>query len=313
MGTPGFVYVLLNQSLPGCVKIGKTTRDSAVRAAELSTATGVPTPFLVAYEAYFDDCDQAEAHVHALLEADGLRLATNREFFSVSAPQAINAVIQAQNELGAGAQRQPEDHEFDVDGDFSLDDAPGAFQQRQPWNEVLEEAESYLYGYGDTLEDPIKAVELFKIAAKLGSAEAYIQLGQLHGGTQGLEWIKRGADRGLPECWLELANIFSGDQIYFDDILANRDNALKCFRRFFELVDPISFDNEVSRLYSQLSRYLATLNGQLTERDIVVVNHFISRFRPMLLSIPDISEKNAKIAKVGELLEEHHLAKHIIW
>ncbi|PIY04238.1 MAG: hypothetical protein COZ20_06175 [Gallionellales bacterium CG_4_10_14_3_um_filter_54_96] len=51
MGSSGYVYVLLNQSLPGCVKIGKTTRDTATRAAELSSATGVPTPFMVAYDA----------------------------------------------------------------------------------------------------------------------------------------------------------------------------------------------------------------------------------------------------------------------
>jgi hypothetical protein len=53
MGTPGFVYVLINPSLPSYVKIGKTTKDPSIRAAELSSATGVPTPFYVAYEAYF--------------------------------------------------------------------------------------------------------------------------------------------------------------------------------------------------------------------------------------------------------------------
>jgi hypothetical protein len=41
---------------------------------ELSSATGVPTPFIVAYEQQFSDCDAAEAHVHAALERKGLRI-----------------------------------------------------------------------------------------------------------------------------------------------------------------------------------------------------------------------------------------------
>lgn len=77
----GYVYVLINPSLDGMVKIGKTTRSPEERAKELSQATGTPTPFVVVYKAYFNDCSKAEAYVHTMLEEQGYRVSSNREFF----------------------------------------------------------------------------------------------------------------------------------------------------------------------------------------------------------------------------------------
>src|SRR6185369_11781349 len=42
MGGPGFVYALINPSMTGLVKVGRTERDPTGRAHELSSATGVP-------------------------------------------------------------------------------------------------------------------------------------------------------------------------------------------------------------------------------------------------------------------------------
>ena len=47
----GFVYILVNPAFPGYIKVGKTTKTPEERAKELSAATGVPTPFIVAYDA----------------------------------------------------------------------------------------------------------------------------------------------------------------------------------------------------------------------------------------------------------------------
>jgi len=45
MNEHGIVYVLTNPTMPGLVKIGKTSRDSVMaRLSELYT-TGVPLPF----------------------------------------------------------------------------------------------------------------------------------------------------------------------------------------------------------------------------------------------------------------------------
>lgn len=92
---PGYIYVLINPSTQDVVKIGKTQRNPDVRARELSSATGVPTPFFVVYQAYFSDCHKAEIFVHTKL--DKYRVVNNREFFKVAIPLAIDIVIEAKN------------------------------------------------------------------------------------------------------------------------------------------------------------------------------------------------------------------------
>src|SRR5690349_11464483 len=93
----GYVYILINPALNGIVKIGKTQNNPEERAKELSSATGVPAPFFVAYASYFQDCRMAEKYVHTRLVNH--RLAQNREFFRVSIQQAIEAVREAESTL----------------------------------------------------------------------------------------------------------------------------------------------------------------------------------------------------------------------
>lgn len=85
----GKIYALVNSSMPGLVKIGKTTRGSKSRANELHT-TGVPTPFIVLYEVDVADCDEAEHHMHEVLA--GFRVSERREFFRVEPKIAIDAM-----------------------------------------------------------------------------------------------------------------------------------------------------------------------------------------------------------------------------
>lgn len=73
----GFLYVLINASMPDVVKVGMTERAPEGRAKELSGVTGVPTPFVVVYQEFFDDCSAAEEYVHTLLETRGYRVAIN--------------------------------------------------------------------------------------------------------------------------------------------------------------------------------------------------------------------------------------------
>ena len=90
--TEGYVYVMTNSSIEGQVKIGKTTRDPYERAKELSSATGVPTPFVVVFYKPFKDCHYAEKIIHQYLEKKGYRVNNNREFFNMSIPEAIDVV-----------------------------------------------------------------------------------------------------------------------------------------------------------------------------------------------------------------------------
>lgn len=74
----GYVYILINASMPGLVKVGRTLRDARARARELQS-TGVPTAFEVAYEIFSEDHEALERRLHERL--DEFRVADNREFF----------------------------------------------------------------------------------------------------------------------------------------------------------------------------------------------------------------------------------------
>ncbi|WP_064609866.1 GIY-YIG nuclease family protein [Photobacterium sp. J15] len=83
---PGYVYILINESMPGLLKIGKTRRDSRSRARELYK-TGVPTPYHVAFELFCDDYNHAEKAIHE--ELSDFRVNNNREFFRYPLDKAI--------------------------------------------------------------------------------------------------------------------------------------------------------------------------------------------------------------------------------
>ncbi|WP_256931101.1 GIY-YIG nuclease family protein [Shewanella xiamenensis] len=84
---PGYVYILINESMPGLLQIGKTRRDSRSRARELYK-TGVPTPYQVAFELFCDDYDRTECQIHD--ELSDFRVNNNREFFRFPLDKAIS-------------------------------------------------------------------------------------------------------------------------------------------------------------------------------------------------------------------------------
>jgi len=86
----GFVYILSNPSLEGFIKIGKSETDPMKRAAQLSNASNMPTPFRVEYFAFVENFDAAEKAVHQSL--DFYRPNKNREFFRCSVGTAVIAV-----------------------------------------------------------------------------------------------------------------------------------------------------------------------------------------------------------------------------
>ena len=83
------MYILVNKSMPGLVKIGMTTRCVEGRAHELYQ-TGVPTPFKV-YDIYkCPNCAEVERRVHE--ELSGLRVNEAREFFKCDPEIAASSV-----------------------------------------------------------------------------------------------------------------------------------------------------------------------------------------------------------------------------
>lgn len=83
----GYVYILVNDSMPGLIKIGKTTRNSRTRARELSNSTGVPTPFTIAFELSSEKYEKLESEIHIKLAK--YRVSQNREFFKYPVDEAI--------------------------------------------------------------------------------------------------------------------------------------------------------------------------------------------------------------------------------
>lgn len=87
----GYVYILTNESMPGLVKIGRTTRSVEARANELHQ-TGVPTPFKIRDGILSPDCAEMELAAHD--EFSKCRVSSDREFFRVDASVVVEFLYQ---------------------------------------------------------------------------------------------------------------------------------------------------------------------------------------------------------------------------
>lgn len=76
-----WVYILSNPSMPGMFKIGYTNLDPDKRANQISSSTGIPTPFKVEFAFNCFDGYLLEADVHKELKS--FRVNNGREFFSI--------------------------------------------------------------------------------------------------------------------------------------------------------------------------------------------------------------------------------------
>lgn len=86
----GYIYILINDSFNGLIKIGKTTVNVEERAKQLSKGSGVPTPFRVAYQLFVNNCDVTEKKIHD--ELNDYRVNPNREFFKYPLHKAIELI-----------------------------------------------------------------------------------------------------------------------------------------------------------------------------------------------------------------------------
>jgi hypothetical protein len=191
----GWVYVLVNSSIPGAAKVGRTTRPPPQRAAELSNATGVATKFIVAYDQEFANCEQAERDIHAELDRRGCRLARNREFFAGPTREIIQVVMQVAASCGEGPPPTP---------------SPSAAR----W---LARGDAHLFGEGDSLQDLAEANRCYRLAAARGSLMALERIGAVwshikkkgrNGRRQALAVLQDGARRGNYYCYIEMATLY---------------------------------------------------------------------------------------------------------
>lgn len=84
------VYILINEAMPGLIKIGRTSTTVQQRISELNQPSGVPLPFTCYYAARVEDSALVEKKLH---EAFGdSRLRERREFFTLSPHRAQAAL-----------------------------------------------------------------------------------------------------------------------------------------------------------------------------------------------------------------------------
>lgn len=237
----GYIYALISSSLQGLVKIGKTVKDPSIRAREISSDTGVPTPFIVAYKVFVSDCDAGELFLHSLLEIKGFRINPKREFFNAPLDVIISSMIELQNKSDFNTQISNNQNNTKLDDSFEFN-TEDAFlneldieqvEQIPAFVEVLENAEASYYGHGDTIEDFSEALLLYKHATKLGGIEAYTRIGEMYRLGEGcnidfklaLNYLKEGVSKGNENCYFQMALLFWEAD--------NFDNMNKCFRKYF--------------------------------------------------------------------------------
>lgn len=85
-----YIYVLVNKSVPGMVKIGMTTNTPDERARQISAATGVPTPWICVYSFECYRSDLLEAEIHEYFAAQ--RVNEHREMFAVDSYTAQKVI-----------------------------------------------------------------------------------------------------------------------------------------------------------------------------------------------------------------------------
>lgn len=93
----GRVYVLSNKAMPGLLKIGYTMNTAEGRVKELSSATGVPSEFLIEYQVECRDAASVETLVHESLH--NMRYNNSREFFSISLVDAVDLIRKHAKEI----------------------------------------------------------------------------------------------------------------------------------------------------------------------------------------------------------------------
>ncbi|OGH85684.1 MAG: hypothetical protein A2493_02840 [Candidatus Magasanikbacteria bacterium RIFOXYC12_FULL_33_11] len=90
------IYILINEAMPGYVKIGKTSTSLEQRIRELSASTSVPLPFTCFYACTVKNAQFVEHQLHDAF--DNNRINPRREFFQISPERIVSALKLAEIE-----------------------------------------------------------------------------------------------------------------------------------------------------------------------------------------------------------------------
>ena len=197
----GYIYILINPSIKGLIKVGKTTRDTDERVKELSSSTSIPTPFIVVYEMAVRNCSEAEKYVHSRLEVDGFRVNDNREFFDATITDTINIFMEYKN---------IEDNNHIVKENLNIE------RYSAPFQEIEQEADNYYLGREDFLQNYKLALTIYKKSIKLGSRTAPGKVGKMYKLGEGckrsietaISYFTTGVQRGDNKCYCYMMEVY---------------------------------------------------------------------------------------------------------
>lgn len=242
MPQSGYIYILINPTLNGLVKIGKTSKTSEERAKELSSATGIPTQFMVAYDEFFEDIDLAESHVHEVLKNMGHHVFPNKEFFDIPLKEAIRVINETRKYFTNTFSSNTTSEEIFEEDEILI----------SPYESILEEAYNYKYGSNGYFQDDYEALDFFEKAYNLGSGEACYELGYSYAHGEGctqnkrtsLQYLKEGVKRNFPKCYILMYQIYKN--------LSENENANKCRNKILENLETSNDYNEYILFYQSL-------------------------------------------------------------
>jgi hypothetical protein len=90
------IYILINEAMPGYVKIGRTATNLEQRIRELSSSTSIPIPFTCFYACTVKNAQFVEHQLHDAF--DNNRINPKREFFQIAPERVVSALKLAEIE-----------------------------------------------------------------------------------------------------------------------------------------------------------------------------------------------------------------------
>jgi len=271
----GYIYILINPSMEGLVKIGKTTRDPEERVKELST-TGVPTPFILIYKKLVSNCDKAENLIHLYLEERGKRLSSNREFFTLKPYEAIEMVTEIL-----------ESQSFESENSNIYNEVETPKNNSEIGDDLFEQAETFYYGFDDEIPDYSKAIEFYEKAIKFGNIDSYLKLGIIYLAGEGM--------RANPKKARE----------YFQEGI--RNNNIDCY---FELGLMLLKENDLNHGIKAIEKYFSKINYSRYKHITFQIDKLIFQIKELIMSNKAIKSNfpettNFIIKYASEILDEY--------
>ncbi|MDP8207114.1 MAG: GIY-YIG nuclease family protein [Candidatus Electryonea clarkiae] len=285
MDKNGYVYILKNESMPGLLKIGITTRSPEQRIGELSSATGVPTPFQMAYCVFVSNHKQVEKLVHEQLSSFRKE---GKEFFEVNINEAIDLVSEIAEDNKPFYSIECSDAKEDFLANSNLS-----------WEEYESLGAKFHFGFDDVLQDNEDALNCYLKAYEAGSPTVCSLLASMYELGEGckpnqkkaLFYYKEGVKRGDYKCNIDLANYYKLEENY--------DNADKCWIRYFSsAIDKIKQLSDLDKKQSDLKI------NELDNKDSELEKHFDSQQLSEEISIAKTNFDFVRASKLMNILTE---------